>query len=230
MLKKINTNQIILKDFFKFKILKHSYNYIKYITAILIFKDMLLYTQIWRQVRGYSKNNQRSHSNNKNNKKTKLINNFRLKQFYKLFGKKRRDIFPTLILAEYTNRLWYTIWNNQWKEAWDFILMLAEREKKSVKFDPVLLSKNIITGVKNIKKKKKHNTAKKKILLVANIGLPIFFNRFLYNFKNNCKFAFNLQIAEETRKKMGKKKKKIKNNSIYIKCYQQIFFLINIIL
>ena len=140
MLKKINTNQIILKDFFKFKILKHSYNYIKYITAILIFKDMLLYTQIWRQVRGYSKNNQRSHSNNKNNKKTKLINNFRLKQFYKLFGKKRRDIFPTLILAEYTNRLWYTIWNNQWKEAWDFILMLAEREKKSVKFDYIWMT------------------------------------------------------------------------------------------
>ena len=210
MLKKININQIILKDFFKFKILKHSYNYIKYITAILIFKDMLLYTQIWRQVRGYSKNNQRSHSNNKNNKKTKLINKFRLKQFYKLFGKKRRDIFPTLILAEYTNRLWYMIWNNKWKEAWDFILMLAEREKKSVKFDPVLLSKNIITGVKNIKKKKKHNTAKKKILLVATIGLPIFFTRFLYNFKNNCKFAFNLQIAEETRKKMGKKQKKNK--------------------
>ena len=93
MLKKYNTNQIILNDFYKFKILKHFYNINKYIIAILIFKDMMLYTQIWRQIRGYSKNNQRSHSNNKNNKKIKLINKFRLKQFYKLFGKKRRDIY-----------------------------------------------------------------------------------------------------------------------------------------
>ena len=163
MLKKYNTNQIILNDFYKFKILKHFYNINKYIIAILIFKDMMLYTQIWRQIRGYSKNNQRSHSNNKNNKKIKLINKFRLKQFYKLFGKKRRDIFPTLILAEYNNRLWFTIWNKEWREAWNFILMLSERDKKNnVKFDPVLLSKNIITGVKSKKKKKNTILQKKK--------------------------------------------------------------------
>ena len=211
MLKKYNINQIILNDFYKFKILKHFYNINKYIIAILIFKDMMLYTQIWRQIRGYSKNNQRSHSNNKNNKKIKLINKFRLKQFYKLFGKKRRDIFPTLILAEYNNRLWFTIWNKEWREAWNFILMLSERDKKNnVKFDPVLLSKNIITGVKSKKKKKKHNTAKKKILLVVTIGLPIFFTRFLYNLKKTNTLPFNLQIAEEIRKKMGKKQKKIK--------------------
>jgi len=124
---------------------------------------MLMYIQIWRQIRGYSKNNQRSHSNNKNNKKTKLINKFRLKQFYKIFGKKRRDIFPTIILAEYNNRLWHIIWRSQWQEAWKFIINLSEKDKKKiVKFDPVLLSKNIITEVKSIKKKKKKNFFKKK--------------------------------------------------------------------
>ena len=43
------------------------------------------------------------------NKKNKIILMFRVQQFYKLFGKKRRDIFPTLILAEYTNRLWFIV-------------------------------------------------------------------------------------------------------------------------
>ena len=45
------------------------YNHYKYIVANLVFKDMMFFTQVWRQVKGYSKNNQRSHSNNKNNKK-----------------------------------------------------------------------------------------------------------------------------------------------------------------
>ena len=86
---------------------------------------MMLYMQIWRQIRGYSKNNQRSHSNHKNNKKNKILNKFRLKQFYQLFGKKKRDIFPTLILAEYNNRLFYIMWFKQWYESWIFVQLLA---------------------------------------------------------------------------------------------------------
>ena len=38
-------------------------------------------------------------------KKNKTLINFRLEQFYALFGKKKRNIFPTLVQAEYNNRL-----------------------------------------------------------------------------------------------------------------------------
>ena len=185
------------------------YNVHKYSTAILIFKDMLFYLQIWRQAKGYSKNNQRTHSNNKTNKKRKVINSFRLQQFYRLFGRKRRDIFPTLIIAEYTNRLWYLVWYEQWVFAWVFICNLAEKNKGIVKFDPQLIAKNAVTGVPSTKKKKKHNTAKKKIIAVATIGLPVLFSLYLYNYKE-YKFPFKLVIGDDTRKKMGKKQKKNK--------------------
>jgi hypothetical protein len=169
---------------------------------------MMFFTQTWRQVKGYSKNNQRTHSNNKTNKKKKLLNNYRLQQFYKLFGRKRRDIFPTLIIAEYTNRLWFIIWNDEWRQAWVFIVQLALKNRKIVKFDPQLLSKNIVTGIKKLKKKKKHNVAKKKILLVATVGLPILFSMYIYNHKSVFSLPFKIMISEESRKKMGKKKKK----------------------
>jgi hypothetical protein len=186
------------------------YNVNKYSTAVLVFKDMLFYLQIWRQVKGYSKNSQRTHSNNKTNKKRKIINSFRLQQFYRLFGRKRRDIFPTLSIAEYTKRLWYLVWYEQWVFAWVFICNLAVKNKGIVKFDPQLVSKNAVTGVPSVKKKKKHNTAKKKIIAVATIGLPILFSLYLYNYKGTYKFPFKLVIGDDTRKKMGKKQKKNK--------------------
>lgn len=207
MLKNFSRHVEVLNDAKQLQIEFDYYNFYKYITANLVFKDMMFFTQTWRQVKGYSKNNQRTHSNNKTNKKKKLLNTYRLQQFYKLFGRKRRDIFPTLIIAEYTNRLWYLIWYYEWQQAWNFIINLALKNRKTVKFDPQLLSKNIITGVKKIKKKKKHNVAKKKAILVATIGLPILFSMYLYNYKGNYSLPFKLIISEETRKKMGKKKK-----------------------
>jgi hypothetical protein len=129
------------------------YNDSKNILGILILKDMMYFMKIWRQVRGYSSNGQRSHSNNKSNKKNKLINKFRLQQFYQLFGRKKRDIFPILILAEYNNRLWFLNWQYEWFQGHNFIIDLAQKNKLKVKFDPNLLAKNIITGVKKKKKK-----------------------------------------------------------------------------
>ena len=216
MLKKINTNAIILNSLDKtiLKILKKNFikNQVlelkKIILCNILIKDMIGLTKIWRQVKGYSSNGQRSHSNNKNNKKSKIINNFRLQQFYKVFGKKRRDIFPTLIIGEYTNRLWYSIWQIEWIEAYCFIRTLVSKGKGTVKFDPVLLSKNIITGLSNKKKKKKHNTAKRKIVLVATIGVPLLFTYYLYKYNKKYTLPFTLSINDETRKKMGKKKKK----------------------
>ncbi len=207
MLKNFNRTVELYNESKKLQLEFNYYNFYKYIVANLVFKDMMFYIQTWRQVKGYSKNNQRTHSNNKNNKKKKLLNTYRLQQFYKLFGRKRRDIFPTLIIAEYTNRLWHLIWYEEWLQAWVFIVNLANKNRKLVKFDPSLLSKNIITGVKKEKKKKKHNAAKKKIILVATIGLPVLFSMYLYNYKDKYRLPFKLVISEESRKKMGKKKK-----------------------
>ena len=207
MLKNFNRTIELYNESKKLQLEFNYYNFYKYIVANLVFKDMMFYIQTWRQVKGYSKNNQRTHSNNKNNKKKKLLNTYRLQQFYKLFGRKRRDIFPTLIIAEYTNRLWHLIWYEEWLQAWVFIVNLANKNRKLVKFDPSLLSKNIITGVKKEKKKKKHNAAKKKIILVATIGLPVLFSMYLYNYKDKYRLPFKLVISEESRKKMGKKKK-----------------------
>lgn len=181
------------------------------ILSWLIIKDMLFYAKIWRQVRGYSSNNQRTHSNNKTQKRCKTIAMFRLQQFYRLFGKKRRDIFPSLILAEYNNRLWYIMWYFEWLQGKLLLFRLLIHGKNKVKFDPQLLSKNIVTGVKKIKKKKKHNAAKKKEILAVTIGLPILFSLYLYNYKNLYKLSYALIIPEESRRKMGKKGKKIKN-------------------
>ena len=175
----------------------------------LIFWDMMYCIKIWRQIHGYSSNGQRSHSNNKSNKKNKKILLFRVQQFYKLFGKKKRDIFPTLIIAEYNNRLWFTMWFMHWLEGKVFIFKLALRTRGKVKFDPHMLSKNIVTGVKK-KKKKKHNASKKKIALVATIGLPILFSLHLYGINKDKNLPYKLNIPDDSRRKMGKKKKKKK--------------------
>lgn len=208
MLKNYNNNVETMFLYKQFNFDEFYYNFHKYITANLVFKDMMYFTQTWRQIKGYSKNNQRTHSNNKNNKKTKLLNKYRLQQFYKLFGRKRRDIFPTLIIAEYTNRLWYLIWYNEWKNAWKFVIYVALKNRRIIKIDPYLLSKNIVTGVESKKKKKKHNVAKKKLILVVTIGLPVLFSLYLYNYKDKYKLPYRVMITDESRKKMGKKKKK----------------------
>jgi hypothetical protein len=177
----------------------------------MVLNDMIYLLQIWRQIKGYSSNGQRSHSNNKNNKKIKLLNSYRLQQFYDMFGKKRRDIFPTIIIAEYTNRLWILNWYVEWVNGLKFILFLASNNKGTVKIDPALLAKNIITGWKK-KKKKKHNTRKIKIILLGTVGLPFLFTRYLYDVSKLPKLPFKITIPDDSRKKLGTKRKKKKTN------------------
>lgn len=77
--------------------------------AYLVFLDMLQLLKMWRHIKGYPANGQTTYTNSNNSKKNKVLINFRLDQFYALFGKKKRNIFPTLIQAEYNNRLWHNI-------------------------------------------------------------------------------------------------------------------------
>lgn len=73
--------------------------------AYLVVLDMLQLLKMWRHIKGYPANGQTTYTNANNSKKNKTLLNFRLEQFYALFGKKKRNIFPTLIQAEYNNRL-----------------------------------------------------------------------------------------------------------------------------
>lgn len=155
MLKKVNRDALIQNQIVDTKSLTITLPSNKIILSRLILKDMMYYINIWRLIRGYSSYGHRSHSNNKSNKKNKIINNFRLQQFYILFGRKKRDIFSILILAEYNNRLWFIMWNSEWAHGTIFLLRLLQKSKGKVKFDPNLLSKNIITGLQKKKKKKK---------------------------------------------------------------------------
>lgn len=53
------------------------------------------------------------------------------------------------------------MWYFEWLQGKLLLFRLLIHGKNKVKFDPQLLSKNIVTGVKKIKKKK-HNAAKKR--------------------------------------------------------------------
>jgi hypothetical protein len=46
--------------------------------------------------------------------------------------------------------------------------------------------------------------------MVATVGLPVLFSLYMYNYCGKYKLPYTLVIADETRKKMGKKNKKKK--------------------
>ena len=99
------------------------------------------------------------------------------------------------------------MWRYGWTQGRIFVLKLALKNKFIVKFDPNLLAKKIVTGVKSIKKKKKHNAAKKKPIMLATIGVPVLFSLYLYGLKNYRELHYKLVLTDDSRKKMGKKKK-----------------------
>lgn len=74
-------------------------------TINILMKDLINLNSIWRLAKGYGTHGQRTHSNNKKIKKNRLLHTFRLNQFFSLFGYRKRNIYPTLIICEYTNKL-----------------------------------------------------------------------------------------------------------------------------
>jgi hypothetical protein len=101
----LNTLPVVSKKIILLQTIKD----LKHQTAYLVFLDMLQLLKMWRHIKGYPANGQTTYTNANTSKKNKILLNFRLDQFYSLFGKKRRNIFPTLIQAEYNNRLWHNI-------------------------------------------------------------------------------------------------------------------------
>jgi hypothetical protein len=180
-------------------------------TITLVFWDMLFLLKVWRHIKGYPANGQSTHTNSKNSKKNKTLLNFRLQQFYSLFGKKRRNIFPTLIQAEYNNRLWFYMWRWEWLQGEQFLFSLVNQKKLNIPFDPVSLAKGQTNGYIRIGKAAKVGKAKK-ITKQGTIGAPLFFTKLIYAEYLPESFPYRLTIGDDLRRKMGKKKKKNKKH------------------
>ena len=176
-------------------------------TANLVRLDMLGVMKMWRHIKGYPANGQTTYTNANNSKKNKTLLNFRLDQFYTLFGKKKRNIFPTLIQAEYNNRLWHDIWYLEWAQGTQFVFSLVNPNKQTIPFDPVNLAKGQTNGYVRVGNASKIGKAKK-ITKQCTVGVPVFFSKYIYAEILPAIFPYRLSIADDLRKKMGKKSKK----------------------
>lgn len=176
--------------------------------AYLVFLDMLQLLKMWRHIKGYPANGQTTYTNSSTSKKNKTLLNFRLDQFYSLFGKKKRNIFPTLIQAEYNNRLWHNLWYLEWAQGTQFVFSLVNPNKQTIPFDPVSLAKGQTNGYVRVGNASKIGKAKK-LTKQCTIGVPLFFTRYIYAELLPAIFPYRLMIADDLRKKMGKKKRNV---------------------
>jgi hypothetical protein len=80
-------------------------NFHSRVLARLVMDDMIFLMKPWRQIKGYPSNGQTTHTNARNPRKDKKLLNYRIDQFIKYFGKKRKSSYTTLVQAEYNNRL-----------------------------------------------------------------------------------------------------------------------------
>ena len=215
----LNTLPVAAKKTFLIQTIKDP----KHQTAYFVFLDMLQLLKMWRHIKGYPANGQTTYTNANTSKKNKILLNFRLDQFYSLFGKKRRNIFPTLIQAEYNNRLWHNIWYTEWAQGTQFVFSLVNPKKQSIPFDPVNLAKGQTNGYVRVGNASKIGKAKK-ITKQCTVGVPLFFTKFIYADILPATFPYKLTIADDLRKKMGKKSRKNK------KCHKKNIFYIIFIL
>ena len=69
-----------------FNISLNKLDLVKIHTITIVFWDMLFLMKVIRHIKGYPANGQSTHTNAKNSRKNKTLMNFRLQQFYMLFG------------------------------------------------------------------------------------------------------------------------------------------------
>lgn len=173
----------------------------------IVLKDMIYNLTTWRHIRGYPTSGATTYTNAKSSRKNKLLLNFRIQQFQKLFGEKKRNIFPTLVKAEYNNRLWFYNWFSEWFQASRFVDNALSSKNKTLNFNPALLAQNQTNGYTRVGKAAKIGKAKK-LTKVFTIGVPLFFSRYIYMEKLPAGFIHKLIIRDEVNKKLGKKSKK----------------------
>lgn len=158
---------------------------------------------MWRHIRGYPQGGNTTHTNANTAKKNKLLFNYRIDQFYRMFGQKKRNIYPTLVKAEYNNRLWAYNWFHEWLQAFYFSKRMALLGNKAGSFNPVLLANNQTNGYKRFGKAAKIGKAKKLVKLYT-VGVPFLFARYIY-LSNTPKGFPKIILKEEVNKKLGRK-------------------------
>lgn len=142
--------------------------------ANIVLKDLINLQDAWRQIKGYPSGGSTTHTNAKTSRKNKLLLFYRIEQFNKLFGQKKRNIYPTLVKAEYTNKLWFKIWRAEWDEANKFSARMANLKGRAGNFNPVLLAGNQTNGYTRVGKAAKIGKSKK-LVKVFTVGVPVFF-------------------------------------------------------
>lgn len=174
--------------------------------ANCLLKDMTHMVCMWRHIRGYPQGGNTTHTNANTSKKNKLLLNFRIQQFFKMFGKKKRNIYPTLVKAEYTNRLWFHNWTTEWYESHLFAFRMATLGQRAGSFNPVLLAGNQTNGYTRTGKAAKMSKAKK-LTKVFTLGVPLLFAVYIYH-SNTPRGFPKLVLRDEVNKRMGKKLRK----------------------
>ncbi len=171
--------------------------------ANCVLKDMIHLILAWRHIRGYPQGGNTTHTNSNTSKKNKLLFNFRVNQYFKTFGQKKRNVYPLLVKAEYNNRLWYCNWFYEWLQAHVMAGRMAENGHKFGEFNPAILATNQTNGYK--RKGKAAKMSKAKILTKTyTIGVPLFFARYMYDSFTPYGFP-KIILRDEVNKKLGKK-------------------------
>ncbi len=177
--------------------------------ANIVIKDLINLQVAWRQIKGYPSHGATTHTNAKSARKNKLLLLYRTEQFNKVFGQKKRNIFPTLIKAEYTNKLWFTTWELEWEEANKFSKKMANLKGKAGNFNPALLAGNQTNGYTRVGKAAKIGKSKK-LTKVFTVGVPVFFSRYIYYQHPPHGFPTKLILRDDVNKKLGKRIRKNK--------------------
>jgi hypothetical protein len=171
--------------------------------ANLLFADMSHLTRIWRQIRGYPQGGNTTHTNAKTARKNKILLNYRVSQFFTMFGKKSRNIYPTLIKAEYNNRLWMYNWTYEYAQAASFALKMALAGNKAGVFNPALLAANQVNGFTREGAAAKVGKAKQ-ITKVYTLGVPMLFAKYIYPAKTPHDFP-RITLKDDVNKQLGRK-------------------------
>ena len=163
-------------------------------------------TRGWRNIRGYPIRGQRTHSNAKSSRKNRELVNFISDGFKVEFGNFKKSLYPTLILAEFNNTLWYFTWFYEWFEASFFVKSLASgKNNNKSTFNPLMLASGQVNGFTRTGKAAKKGKGRR-ITKVFTIGVPLFFSRWVFYETLPDGFNFKLRIAEQVRRVMSKKK------------------------
>lgn len=189
-----------------------NYSLKKRLVINLVFKDMIHNYKMWRHIKGYPANGQRTWSNGKSvTRNNSLLKNFRIQQILVAYGKKRKNKAPQLVLGEYYNKLWLKTWKSEWKQARRFNLRQSRgRRKNNTMFiDLRSLASGITGGYTRKGKARRFNKAKKKFKNIT-VGLPLFFTRYIYTKAKNKKFLVDFALMHEQRKMKSKKRVKKK--------------------